>query len=137
MHAPKRRRKETRSSSTTRTGHSHESDSLLCEEQEKDEIEALLAKILPRGKGKYKGKLPLKCFSCNKIGYIPSRCPDNNRDKKDNFRGYRDKSKKECYLAEGVIDEESKGSDGDGIAFVVVKEDSTEEGDMTLISSTN
>ncbi|GLJ43327.1 hypothetical protein SUGI_0899930 [Cryptomeria japonica] len=38
---------------------------------------------------------------------------------------------------DSLIDEESRGSDGDGIAFVVVKEDSIEEGDMALISSTN
>lgn len=60
MHAPTKRRKETGSSYTTITGHSHESDNLLFEEQEQDEIEALLARRLPRGKGKYKGKLPLK-----------------------------------------------------------------------------
>lgn len=71
------------------------------------------------------------------IGYIASRCPDNDRDRKDNFRSYRDKSKKECYLVEGVTDEESERSDEDGIYFVVVKEESIEEGDMTLISSTN
>lgn len=78
----------------------------------------------------------MKCFSCNKIGHIVSRCPDN--DRKDNFRRYKDKSKKDCYLAkEGVIDEESEGFDGEGIAFVVVKEDSIEESDMVLISYSN
>lgn len=37
------------------------------EEQETklDELEALIAHILPKGDGKYDGKLPLKCFSCN------------------------------------------------------------------------
>lgn len=137
MHAPRRRRKEIKSSSTTRTGHSHESDNLLSEEHEHDEIEALLARIFPRGKGKYKGKLPLNFFSCNKIAHIASKCPNNDRDRKNNFRSYKDKRKKECYLAKGVTDEESEGSDGDGITIVVVKEDNTEEGDMTLISSSN
>jgi hypothetical protein len=35
-----------------------------------DELEALLAKRLPRGKGKYKGKLPIICFTCKKVGHI-------------------------------------------------------------------
>ncbi|GLJ46749.1 hypothetical protein SUGI_0985870 [Cryptomeria japonica] len=91
--APTMRRKETRSSSTARTVHSYEHDSLLSEEQEQDELEALIARRLPRGKGKYR--------------------------------------------EEGVTDEESEGSGGEGIAFVVAKEDSTEESDMALISSSN
>lgn len=103
--APAMRRKETKSSSTTRTGHSHEHDNLLSKENEQDELEALIARRLPRGKGKYRGKLHLKCFSCNKIGHIASRCPDN--DRKDNFRRYKENRKKECYLIKGVTDEES------------------------------
>lgn len=43
-----------------------------------------------------------------------------------------------CYLTEeGVTNEESKGSNGDGITLLVVKEDSIKEGDMALISSIN
>lgn len=34
------------------------------------ELEALVAKTFPRGTGKYKGKLPLKCFSCSNIYHI-------------------------------------------------------------------
>lgn len=45
------------------------------EERELEEIEALIAKRLPKGVGKYEGKLPLKCFSCNKMGHFSSRCP--------------------------------------------------------------
>ena len=41
-----------------------ESYSNLAEEM--DEIEALLARRLPRGKRKFKGKLPLIYFKCNK-----------------------------------------------------------------------
>lgn len=63
-------------------------DSILTEEREQEELEALLAKRLPRGKGKYKGKLPLKFFNCNVICHIASRCLDNDRneksDKKEN-----------------------------------------------------
>ncbi|GLJ07111.1 hypothetical protein SUGI_0058660 [Cryptomeria japonica] len=68
------------------------------------------------------------------IGHIASRCPKN--DMKDDFRRYKEK-RKECYFAEGVTDEESKGSDGEGIAFVAVKEDNTKESDIALISNSN
>jgi hypothetical protein len=30
---------------------------------------------LKKGIGKYKGKLPLKCFNCGKIGHFASKCP--------------------------------------------------------------
>lgn len=56
--APTRRRKETGNNSTIRTGHSHECDNLLSKEREQDEIEALLARILPSGKGSIKVNFP-------------------------------------------------------------------------------
>ncbi|GLJ28203.1 hypothetical protein SUGI_0553970 [Cryptomeria japonica] len=51
--------------------------------RKQEEFEALLAKRLPRGKGKYKGKLPLKCFNCDKIGHMDSNCPDKDDEKKE------------------------------------------------------
>lgn len=46
------------------------------QERELDELEALIARTLPKGVNKYDGKLPLKYFSCNKIGHFASRCPE-------------------------------------------------------------
>ena len=36
-------------------------------------VEALLARKYSRGRGKYKGKVPLICFSCEEIGHIVAR----------------------------------------------------------------
>ncbi|MGI4458301.1 zinc finger CCHC domain-containing protein, partial [Klebsiella pneumoniae] len=53
--------------------------------RKQEEFEALLAKRLPRGKGKYKGKLPLKCFNCDKIGHMASNCPDKDLTEKRDY----------------------------------------------------
>lgn len=65
--------------------------------RKQEEFEALLAKRLPRGKGKYKGKLPLKCFNCDKIGHMASNCPDKHFTKK---RDYRDDLDKKIIITE-------------------------------------
>lgn len=53
--------------------------------KKQEEFEALLARRLPRGKGKYKGKLPLKCFNCDKIGHMASNCPDKESSEKREY----------------------------------------------------
>ena len=40
-----------------------------------DDKEALLVKNIKRGIGKYKGKLPLKCFNYGGIDHFPSKFP--------------------------------------------------------------
>ena len=39
--------------------------------------EANFVKNLRRGSGKYKVKLPLKCFDCGRIENFASKCPFN------------------------------------------------------------
>jgi hypothetical protein len=46
-------------------------------ESEGDVEEANFVKNLKRGTGKYKGKLPLKCFGCGRIGHFASKFPYN------------------------------------------------------------
>ena len=89
-------------------------------------IEALLAKKYSRGRGKYKGKAPLICFSCEEIGHIAARCPNKqSKDEKKghkyhgkkNFKSFKDKGKKTGFMA--------KDSDNnkDEIVYIVVKDE--------------
>ena len=50
------------------------------EDSEPDEIEAKFVKRLKKGSGKYKGKLPFKCFNCDKIGHFANKCPHKRND---------------------------------------------------------
>lgn len=80
----------------------------LEEEREHEELEAIIARIFPKGVDKYEGNLPLKCFSCNKIEHFSSRCLKRERISKKPLKPYMPKYQKKCYFAadEGVIDDE-------------------------------
>jgi hypothetical protein len=45
-----------------------------------DEIEANFVRRLKKGLGKYKGKLPFKCFNCCKIGHFANKFPHKRKD---------------------------------------------------------
>src|ERR1700722_7008652 len=50
------------------------------EDSETDEIEAKFVKRLKKGSGKYKGKLPFKCFNYGRIGHFVNKCPHKGKD---------------------------------------------------------
>jgi hypothetical protein len=50
------------------------------EDSEPDEIEAKFVKRLKKGSGKYKGKLPFKCFNYGRIGHFANKCPHKRKD---------------------------------------------------------
>ena len=57
-----------------------------------NEEEANFVRKLKRGTGKYKGKLPLKCFECGRINHFASKCPykgNPNSDDKNNYKTNR------------------------------------------------
>ena len=51
------------------------------DEDHVDQLEALLAMRFHRGKGKFKGKLPIICFNYNEVGCIAARCAKNKNYK--------------------------------------------------------
>lgn len=73
-----------------------ESDSDISDEELED-LEALMARRLRRGKGKYKGKLPIICFACNKVGHIATRCPDRKDKDDERKRKHKDRRDDRSY----------------------------------------
>ena len=58
----------------------HDSDSEM-DDEDIDELEALLARRLHRGKGKQKDKMPIICFNCHEVGHIVARCPEKKKQR--------------------------------------------------------
>jgi hypothetical protein len=94
-------------------------------------------KKLHKGSGKYKGKLPFKCFNHGKVGHFVAKCPYPKYDledeeskikqykkkekpnyKKNNYKGKRNFYSKE----ENNSSSESSDSDDDEVLFLGIEE---------------
>ena len=110
------------------------------DEDDVDQLEALLARRFHRGKGKFKGKLLIICFNCNEVGHIAARCTQKKNHKEgskyknkreDSSKDYKDKGKR-CY----VIEEDSNEND-DEVVYVAMKDESNEDETTTLVTYVN
>jgi hypothetical protein len=89
-------------------------------ESDIDEIEANFVRRLMKGSGKYKGKLPFKCFKCGKIGHFSSKCPHKRKDhtyddeeKNKHKKVYRENNFKKKILCVNNDDDPSNDEDND------------------------
>ena len=62
----------------------HVSSDSSNDEDDVEQLEALLARRFHRGKGKFKGKLPIICFNCNEVGHIAARYTQKKNHKEGN-----------------------------------------------------
>ena len=81
--------------------------------------EALFINKLERGTGKYKGKLPLKCFNYGKIGHFSSKCIytrqyENEEKKTLRFKKGKPRNKKKPYENRKIVYTIKDSEDSDG-----------------------
>ena len=49
------------------------------DEEDVEQLEALLARRFHKGKGKFKGKLPIMCFNYKGVGHNAARCTQKKK----------------------------------------------------------
>eukprot|EP00253_Pinus_taeda_P014536 PITA_14536 len=66
-----------------------------------EEEESNFVKNLRRGTGRFRGKLPFKCFACGRVGHYVAKCPHKDKGKEPvRWNGKQNVSKKSYYTHE-------------------------------------
>lgn len=109
------------------------------QEESHDEEEANFIKKLHKGSGKYKGKLPFKCFDCGKVGYFTSKCPYPKytlEDEKDTRKSFKNnpfykknhyKRNKNFYSKEEDNNSNSSDNEVSEVLFLGIEEPNKKE----------
>jgi hypothetical protein len=86
-------------------------------DSELDDIETKFVRRLKRGSGKYQGKFPFKCFNYGEIGHFSSKCPQKEKDQKDQNSDDEKKHKFKKYSKKKILcannDDSSEDIDND------------------------
>lgn len=77
---PKQREVTFKSSQKNERNKNKSTSPALSSNEESDEEMANFVRNLKRGTGKYKGKIPFKCFKCGNIGHFVTKYPFNNNN---------------------------------------------------------
>lgn len=120
------------------------------EDSDNEEENANLAKRFGTGQGKYKGKLPFKCFNCGKIGHYASRCPkrkdkqghnddDDTEERKSKAYFRRNNQGRRALVSKQAKqhEEEESSNDSDeepeGLCFMVFQDTKSAKGEGSEI----
>jgi len=104
------------------------------EEETSNEMKANFVRKLKKGtKGKYRGKLPFKCFNCGGVGHFVKKCPHNEKNKNDGSSN-RDRSgwKTKTNYRKGNFKKKSFTSKNISSSEASSNEDSEKEVDEAL-----
>ena len=109
------------------------------------QVKQLLERRFYRGKVKFKGNLPMKCFSCNEVGQIVTRFLEKkntevvtkykSRRDEDN-KDYKDIGKKSCYITKEETHDGSNNHDNE-VVYVAMKDESQKDKATVLMSCVN